>query len=223
MPFSCGPEHAPLNASRSDGHRVRESVARFILALVGLALSSCSRHGATEFADVAAAARGAQPFDSLAGVRLGMRASELLERRPRLQVSGYHGYFEHIGAHAVSYRIPGSYSEHQAPPRSSRLEAVVASRQLPDSSDAASTWRAGIADLRARLGEPTACFRLAWPVGEAWLAVWRRSDADVYFLGQPRFPGRSPAPAGLRLGVTRRGQSERDAGGTASPAICSET
>jgi hypothetical protein len=151
-----------------------------------------------------------------------MRAAELLERRPRVQVSGYHGYVESIGADTVSYRIPGSLSEHQAPPRSARLEAVVAHRHLAEPSDAAASWRAGVGNLSSRLGAPTACFRLAWPVGEAWLAVWRRGDADVYFLGQPTFPGHRPTPAGLRLGVTRRGQAERDAVGTASPAICNE-
>jgi hypothetical protein len=199
-------------------------VIRFFIlfALAPLMLCACSRGEATRSTDLATATLGAPPFDSLGEVRLGMRADELLQRRSRVQVSGYHGYSEPIGAHAVSYRIPGSWSENEAPPRSARLEAVVATRQLPDSFDAAATWRAGIADLTLRLGEPTGCFRLAWPVGEAWLGVWRRGNVDVYFLGQPRFPGRNPTPAGLRLGVTRRGQSERDAGGTASPALCTE-
>jgi hypothetical protein len=193
---------------------------RTLFSLAALMMSACSRGDAARLTEVATAARGAPPFDSLSGVWLGMRADELLERRPRVQVSGYHGYRERIGTHDVSYRIPGSMSEEQAPPRRARLEAVVASRQLPESSDAAASWRAGIADLRTRLGEPTDCFRLAWPVGEAWLAVWRRGDADVYFLGQPRFGARSPTPASLRLGVTGRGQSERDVGGTAARAKC---
>lgn len=98
------------------------------------------------------------PLDQLAHVRLGMKAGALQKVRPGVRSAGYTGYTEQLGDYTVAYRIPGSYSEEQRVPDHAAVQAVSATRKLPDDAAAEAEWKRRVA--AANLSSEARCFRI---------------------------------------------------------------
>jgi hypothetical protein len=189
------------------------------IALVAalLVLASCRRDVL-----VARVAEGVSPLGELTDIRLGMRADELVRARPRARIASYFGYEEDLGPSHLSYEVPGSVNDGQAPPESSHLQSVTASLPLDDAPDPLQQWRAKVRAVATVTGTDPTCYQLHWPTATAWLAVWRRGGGELFVLGQPAvgIPGGQVTPPGMRVGVVRRGKSVDHAYSQATETDC---
>jgi hypothetical protein len=190
---------------------------RFSLVALLVVLAGCKRD--IPVADVAA---GVSPLGDLAGVRLGMRADEFVRARPAASVASYYGYQEAIGETGVSYEVPGSVQDHQAPPDGARLESVIAYDSVADTPAPLLQWLARVRAVTEVAGSEPTCHELHWPSAIAWMAVWRRGGGELFLLGQPaiKWPRGRSTPAGLRLGVVRPGQAVAHGYGPATKVDC---
>jgi hypothetical protein len=188
------------------------------VSLVLLASIACQR-------DVpVATTAGVTPLSDLAGVRLGMRASELTTLRPRARTESYYGYREALGDREVWYDVPGSLQDGQAPPPSARLRSVTVSESVAVGAAPYTHWLAEVRRVTAAVRATPSCYDVRWPTATAWLAVWVRPSSDVFVLGQPevRQTRGDPVPAALRLGIARRGHGTRSAYGPVTARPCGQ-
>lgn len=157
-------------------------------------------------ADVAA---GISPLSELTGVRIGMRADELIRVRPAAQVAGYYGFEEAVRPWRIAYEVPGSVDDHQAPPDGAHLRSVIASDSVAETPDPLLQWQAQVRAVSGVTRTNPTCYQLHWPTTTAWMAVWSRGGGELFVLGQPasKDPAGTMTPPGLRIGVVRSGQA----------------
>jgi hypothetical protein len=139
------------------------------------------------------------PFSELEDVRLGMTARDLKQIRPLVQSAPYYGYREFIAGYEVGYKLPGSVSEDQEVPESSRVQYVSAMRNYDNSASAAQAWRQTVATARRSFASAPDCYS-GERSNENGVAFWDRDGAifSIKFTGArttvgPRISTISPA------------------------------
>jgi len=189
---------------------------RVAVALL-LVLAGCKRD-----VPVTEVAAGLPPLSELTGVRLGMRADELVRVRPAARIASYYGYTEELPRSHLGYEVPGSVQDGQAPPDGAHLESVIASDSLARTPEPVLQWEAKVREVTGVAGSAPTCYELHWPQATAWMAVWRRGGGELFVLGQPAIadPRGGIMPPGLRIGVVRRGQAIAHAYSAAMKVDC---
>lgn len=213
---------------------VRTSLLRYsaaaALALVA-AVPACEG-GSTVVADLT---RRTSPFDRLQHVRLGMTAGDLQRARPHARPAPYLGYDEELGEYRIDYQFPGSYSEEQVVPESSRLKGITAVRKLSTTREAADAWRQKVQDMARRLGREPECFNVVRGGVHGATAVWKREGTTIRAEFLEGYVSRSvggqrPVPPSLRVEIEKPGWLDRawkrvfpgsTAGVSLTPEACS--
>ncbi len=90
-----------------------------------------------------------EPFSSLAGIRLGMTAEELLNTRPGVELRPRFGYGEKVGGTVIHYNFRLDFYDGQIPPTEARVQDILAMDTLARGRDV----RARDKDLRATFEE----------------------------------------------------------------------
>lgn len=160
------------------------------------------------------------PFSKLTGVHMGSKAGDLKRLRPHIRVAGYVGYEEDVGAYHITYHFPGSNSEDQEVPSSSRLKGVSALRTFDNNVTAMEFWKTGARHLAARMGTPRCSSypkfggagKLAWLVNET---LYSLSIFPSY--GSPR---EKPQDPGVILSVVDQDHFDKLSSGTEQLAKC---
>jgi len=167
---------------------------------------------------------GVTPLSSLAGIRLGMRARELTTLRPRALTASYYGFRESLVDREISYEVPGSVQDGQAPPPSARLRSVTVYEPVAVGATPFTHWLAEVRRVTAAVRAAPRCYDVHWPTATAWLAVWVRPSSDLFVLGQPevRETSGDSTPAAIRLGIARHGKGTRYAYGPVTARPCGQ-
>ncbi len=138
-----------------------------------------------------------EPFSEIAGITLGMKASDLLKARPGTEHAAYAGYEETVAGYNVVYHFAGANSftqESQRPRSGAKLVEIWAARPLKSNELVTGVWNAQVAHVSGSVEPRPICFSIP-PVGSSdlpgFLAVWNRSrdEFSIAAFGAPSAPG----------------------------------
>jgi hypothetical protein len=162
-------------------------------------------------ADVRTVFHGFTPFDSLAGVRLGLTSEELQKLRPVKKPTGSGtGYSEVIGDVPVVYSISDGLGAGSTVP-AGMVDAVETVMQYPTDAEAKARFKQLIGQVTERIGSRPKCY--APPLPMTWIsAIWERNGQLIYVTGvgisptRAKYAGPPLTPGGtVRLGMGLRG------------------
>lgn len=148
--------------------------------------------------------RSVPPFTELRKVKLGMRADQLVHVRGAAEPSPYVGYSETVGGYRVGFLFPGSYSEEQVVPGSSRLAWILTGRGYTDPRQAEYNWRQTVARVSEQFGPPRECLRRSGRV-PGQLATWNvgRTHVAAGLYGLPERGVLTPSPPDFAVVTVR--------------------